>query len=146
MPLPTLLLMACVVTEPAAQQPSGPDAAGGFEAFQMLLREWAASVADDAVDRALALYTTNARVRLDYLAQGPELRPAMSEWFPRVESVVMGPADYDISGNLAYGVMRILVVPTDGGRRRAGFMTVIARWTSGRWWIRAQYLSLSTLG
>jgi hypothetical protein len=96
-------------------------------------------------DRALAL-TPKARVRLELLAQGSELRPALAEWFPRAQSVAMGPADCDISGHLAYGVMRVLVVPADGGRLQAGPMAVAARGTSGRRWIRAQYPGLLTLG
>lgn len=138
---------ACAVAPPSQGATSAPtDRAGGYAAFRALVQEWAGAVADDAVDRALGLYTPNARLKLDYLAQGPELRDAMAEWFPSVRSVVIGPADYDISGNLAYGVVRVLVVPADGGRRRTGVMTVIARWTTGRWLIRAQYLSVAPLG
>lgn len=136
---------ACTVAPPAGATLAPADRAGGYEAFHALVREWAAAVADDAVDRALGLYTPDARLKLDYLAQGPELRDAMAEWFPGVRSVVIGAADYDISGNLAYGVVRVLVVPADGGRRQAGIMTVIARWTTGRWLIRAQYLGVAPL-
>lgn len=131
---------------PAGAPRAVTDAAGGYQAFQGLLQTWADAVAEDDVDRALGLLTPNARVRLDYLAYGPDIRPAMEAWFPRVRSLMLGPADYDVSSNLAYGVVRVLVVPAvEGESRRSGIMTVVARWTSGRWMIRGLYLGAEPL-
>lgn len=113
-----------------------------YGGFQALLADWGRAVADGAVDRAYAMYTDGARVRLDYLAVGAEIRPALAEWFDAVDNVIMGPADFDFSGELAYGVVRVLVVPSDGGPRETGIMTVVARSTSAGWFIRGQFLTL----
>lgn len=137
-------LAGCAVQEPATPR-AATDAAGGYQAFQGLLQEWVGAVADNDVDRALSLLTPNARVRLDYLAYGPEIRPAIEAWFPGVRNMLLGPADYDASANLAYGVVRVLVVPEEGGSRSAGIMTVVARWTGGRWMIRSLYMGAEPL-
>lgn len=109
--------------------------------FQALLRDWADAVATDDVDAVMALYSPDAWIRLDYPARGADVRPATEQWVRGTRNVLLGAADFDFSGDLAVGTVRLLVTPTDGARR-AGVMVVVIRSTDAGWRIRSQVLGL----
>jgi ketosteroid isomerase-like protein len=110
--------------------------------FQALVRRWADAVGRDDIDQALALYHPDAWTHLDYPAGGPELRVAVERWVREVDSVLIGPTDFDFSGDLAFGTVRLLVVPAGGAGRITGFMTLVIRNSGGDWRIRSQQLNL----
>lgn len=118
--------------------------ADAYAGFQALLRGWAEAVNVGDADTAASLYTPDARVELHRVAEGVDVPVAVREWLADVGTVLLGPADFDFSEKLAYGTVRILVVPQDGGARSVGMMVVVARQSGTDWLIRSQLLDIAT--
>ena len=125
----------------AAQRETRQMRAAAYAEFQQLVGAWVEAVEQGAVERAAALYEPRAVVRLGYPARGPEVGTALADWIQDVERVMVGPADFDFSEQLAYGTLRILVVSREGDRR-GGRMVVVARQRDGIWRIRSQLIHL----
>jgi ketosteroid isomerase-like protein len=112
-----------------------------YAAFNRLVRAWALAVGEGDVPAVLDLYAPEAVVQLHRAGSGEDLGPSVSEWVQDVESVMTGPADFDVGGDLAYGSVRVLVRYREGGRR-AGLMSLVLREDADGWRIRGQLLAL----
>ena len=112
-----------------------------YASFQGVVRDWTLAVGERNVPAVLSLYAPDAVVELDRAASGDELEDAVTRWVGTVESVLTGPADFAVGGDLAYGTVRILVVSREGVRR-SGLMVLVLREEAGSWRIRSQLLAL----
>lgn len=115
--------------------------AEAYSTFRAIISAWAHGVSEGNVGAVVRLYGPDALVELDRSAEGPAVPGAVQAWMAGVESVLTGPADFDASADLAYGVVRVLIVLRERGRV-PGLMTVVVRRYPSGWLIRSQLLTL----
>lgn len=137
-------MAACAASSgPAPNYDTQRDAAyraAAFGAFQELVSDWVHAVNTDDPAGLSTLHTPDASVTLHRTGLGrQQYEPVLAEWLEEVRSVLTGPADFDFSGSLAYGVVRAVITPATGARQ-SGRVLFVIRQVGGGWQIRSVLL------
>ena len=145
-------LLALLLAAPAAGQ-RVPGFEGDYDAaaaqfrayalenFQQVLGEWVEAVNRHEVDAAVRLYAENAHVQLEGPAQGRDAaRQALADWLEGVDAIQVGLADFDASGTMSYGSVRIVIDGAGSGRDADGTLLVVLKRRGRDWEIRSQTL------
>lgn len=142
--LAALAMVGCAANGPAPSYDTQRDAAyraTAFGAFQELVSDWVHAVNTDDQAWLSTLHTPDASVTLHRTGLGrQQYEPVLAEWLDEVRSVLTGPADFDFSGSLAYGVVRAVITPAAGGARQSGRVLFVIRQVGGGWQIRSVLL------
>lgn len=109
--------------------------------FQTGLSGWVQAVNADDAEAAAGFYTDNAFVHLAGPAENAEdLRTLLEQWLDSVDGVRVGLQDFDASGSMAYGSVRVQFVDSESAARRDGVMAIAMLREGRRWAIRSQTL------
>lgn len=108
--------------------------------FQEVMGAWVRAVNDEDADAAARLYAPDALVHL-HGASGPgDVRAILEEWLPRVPQIRVGLSDFDVSGELAYGSVRVQFLGSGSDADTDGVMAVLMRRHGRDWRIRSQVM------
>lgn len=145
-------LLAMLVATPAVGQ-NVPGFEGNYDAaaaqfrayalenFQEVMGAWVQAVNAHQLDEVVGLYADNAHVQLEGPAQGREAtRAALAEWLASVDAVQVGLADFDASGTMSFGSVRILIDGAGSHRDADGTLFVVLKRHGRDWQIRSQTL------
>jgi ketosteroid isomerase-like protein len=109
--------------------------------FQEVLGEWLDAVQSREPERAARLYAEDAFLQLDEPARGTaQVEAELVRWVRAVDGIQAGLADFDASGSLAYGTVRVIIDGSPADRQ--GIMLLVLRRAGGDWKIRAHTLSV----
>lgn len=108
--------------------------------FQEVLGAWVRAVNADDVDAAALLYAEDAFVHLDGPSSSGEVKAVLERWLPAVPQLRVGLSDFDVSGELAYGSVRLQLLGPGSAGPTDGIMAVVMRRHGRDWLIRSQVM------
>lgn len=111
--------------------------------FQNVMAEWLEAVNAGDVEAAAALYTEDAFIHLEHPANIDQTEASLRAWLDDVDGVRIGLSDFDASGNLSYGSVRVQLLGSGSRGDVDGTMTFILRKQGRDWRIRSQMLVTS---
>lgn len=112
--------------------------------FQNVMAQWLEAVNAGDVEAVAALYTEDAFIHLERPANGiNETEASLRAWLDRFDGVRIGLSDFDASGNLSYGSVRVQLLGSGARGDVDGTMTFILRKHGRDWRIRSQMLVTS---
>lgn len=110
-----------------------------LQEFHAVLADWIEAANADDVDAAFRLYTGDAFLQLDRPTSGrAEGRGSLEAWLDAIDEVRAGLSDFDASGNLAYGSVRVQLLVPGPGSVVEGTMMFLLRKEGRDWRIRSQ--------
>ena len=156
-PLSSAILLGLALGAVPASAQTTPGYRGDYDAaraqfrayalgeFQDVLARWLEAVNAGDAETAARLYTPDAFVHLERPANGPaEAEATLRDWLGHLDEVRIGLADFDASGNLAYGSVRVQLFGSGSAGDADGTMTFVMRKEGRDWMIRSQMLVTST--
>lgn len=145
-----IALLLCTTTLAAAQMTPGyrgdrDEVLSEFRAktlneFQAVLGAWVRAVNDGDVDAASELYAADAFIHLDGASGPGEVRAVLEEWLRAVPELRVGLSDFDVSGELAYGSVRVQLLDSGSAPPTDGIMAIVMRRHGRDWRIRSQVI------
>lgn len=111
-----------------------------LNAFQEVLGEWVRAVNDEDAEAAAGLYAEDAFVHLGGTAGPGEVSALLEQWLPRVPQLRVGLSDFDVSGEVAYGSVRVQFLGSGSAPDIDGVMAVVMRRHGHNWRIRSQVM------
>lgn len=111
--------------------------------FQSVLAEWVEAVNEGDIDRAMGLYADDAWVDFGGPTTGRDAaREALGRWVEGVDGIQVGLGDFDASGTMSYGSVRIVINAAPPREDTDGSLVLILKKQGRDWRIRSQALVL----
>jgi ketosteroid isomerase-like protein len=118
-----------------------------LNAFQEVLAGWAEAVNDGDVEAASRYYADEVTAFFDRPATGAQdVRAALAEWIERIDGFRLGLSDFDASGSMSYGAVKVVVNGADPADNGDGTLVMVLKRRGRDWEIRSQTLVMSESG
>ena len=151
--IPALLCGALLMTAQTVEAQRVPGYSGDYgmaeaeyralalKAFQETVGDWTSAVQSRDLDDAMDLYSDQVFAYLDGPASGKAaVRAQLQSWLDGINGFTVNLVDFDASGRLAYGSVRLNVVPAGAMSSEPVTMLFVLRRVGRDWYIRSQSL------